>query len=205
MAQSPMLFGLKRRFKLAGGEHQDGAYGVFTTIYDEIVEAPDLPHVLPKLFPSDKRQFAAAVEQFDKSFLAERIEIAASGTTLVRYLESHLTAEDREQTVVSFLIDHSGSMKGMRMLSALLAVECAVDCLTQVRMATEVLGFTTASWKGGKSRKAWRWAGRPANPGRLCDLRHIVYSSANKVRLPWHLRMALRPDILHENIDGEIW
>ncbi|OYU02639.1 MAG: hypothetical protein CFE36_04165 [Sphingomonadaceae bacterium PASS1] len=203
MAPSPMLFGLKRRLKLGGGIDQVGAYGVFTTIYDEIVEAADLKHVLPKLSLWNERQFAAAVEQFDKSFLAERIEIAVSGTTLLRYLESHLTAEERAQTVVSFLIDHSGSMKGMRMLSALLAVECAVDCLTQVQMATEVLGFTTASWKGGKSRNAWRWAGRPANPGRLCDLRHIVYSSANQARLPWHLRMALRPDILHENIDGE--
>lgn len=202
MAQPPMLLGLKQRFRRGGGTDHNGAYSVFTTIYDEIVAASDLPDVLPKLSRSDNRQFDAAVEQFDKSFLAERIEIAASGSTLVRYLETYLTAEEREQTVVSFLIDHSGSMKGIRMLSALLAVECAVDSLTQVQVTTEVLGFTTASWKGGKSRKAWRWAGRPENPGRLCDLRHIVYSSANQ-RLRWHIRLALRPDMLHENIDGE--
>jgi cobaltochelatase CobT len=90
------------------------------------------------------------------------------------------------------------------MLSALIAVDAAVDALANANIDTEILGFTTASWKGGRARRAWRWAGRPRNPGRLCELRHIVYGGASRPsRTPWHLRLALRADLLHENIDGE--
>jgi cobaltochelatase CobT len=90
------------------------------------------------------------------------------------------------------------------MISALLAVEGAIDALDHANIATEILGFTTARWKGGKSRRAWKWAGRPSNPGRLCDLRHLIYGVADRSsRNPWHLRMALLPYMLHENIDGE--
>lgn len=79
-----------------------------------------------------------------------------------------------------------------------------MDALWEAKVATEMLGFTTVGWHGGNSRRAWRWAGRPADPGRLCDLRHIVYGSADRTaRHPWHLRLALRPDLLHENVDGE--
>ena len=90
------------------------------------------------------------------------------------------------------------------MMSALLAVEGAIDALKHAGIAFEILGFTTSSWKGGQSRRAWRWAGRPAIPGRLCDLLHIVYHSADRGSVsPPKLAPALRPDLLHENIDGE--
>jgi cobaltochelatase CobT len=95
-------------------------------------------------------------------------------------------------------------MQGLRMLSALLAVDVAVDALANAGIDTEILGFTTVGWRGGRARRAWKWAGRPPNPGRLCDIRHIIYGAADRpARLPWDLRFALRSDLLRENIDGE--
>ncbi|GMM59813.1 cobaltochelatase CobT-related protein [Novosphingobium pituita] len=199
---SSVILGLKRRF--IGPERDAGSYRVFTTAFDEVLGKDELS-ALNKAMPSDqKRSFQEANQRFDTLFMAERVEISAAGAALVRELRQGLTEENRLETVVSFLIDHSGSMRGLRMMAAVLAVEGAVDALAHAGVTTEILGFTTASWRGGKSRKAWRWAGRPRNPGRLCDLRHIVYGEAERIdSRPWQLRMALRQDLLHENIDGE--
>lgn len=200
---SPMVIGLKRRFVGRQSDPDPQGYRAFTTAFDEVDDAACLSRSLP-MSPAEKASFDDAVVRFERLLTAERVEIAACGGALVRDLQVGLTAEDRERTVVSLLIDHSGSMRGLRMMSALLAVEGAVDALGHAGIATEILGFTTASWKGGKSRKAWRWAGKPSNPGRLCDLRHLIYGAADRAaRQPWHLRMALRSDMLHENIDGE--
>lgn len=208
MAASPIILGLKKRFKPHRGSANANDYRAFTTAFDEIVGETQLSTLLPELSLEQKRSFDDANQRFDTLFIGERVEIAASGATLIRDLQQALSADERCRTVVSFLIDHSGSMRGLRMMSALLAVEGAVDALDHAGIATEILGFTTASWKGGKSRQAWRWAGKPSNPGRLCDIRHLVYGAADRhTRHPWHLRMALRSDMLRENIDGEamIW
>lgn len=196
------MLGLKRRF--GQRKRDDGSYRAFTTAFDEVLGSSELAGLHKAMLPEQKRSFEEASQRFDTLFMAERVEIAAVSAALVRDLRYGLTGEDRNGTVVSFLIDHSGSMRGLRMMGALLAVEGAVDALTHAGIATELLGFTTASWRGGKSRQAWRWAGKPRNPGRLCDLRHIVYGEAGRSHSrPWHLRMALRLDLLHENIDGE--
>ena len=203
MASFPILVGLRKRFDESARGPGSGEYRAFTTTFDEVLDAVQLAR-LPKLSFKAEQGFVAATQQFDTLFAAERVAIAANGASLVRDLRQDLSAEDRAQTVVSFLIDHSGSMGGLRMMSALLAVEGAVDALHHANISTEILGHTTTSWKGGKSRRAWRWAGRPSNPGRLCDLRHIVYASADRsLRSSRHLKMALRPGMLHENIDGE--
>lgn len=204
MTASPIIIGLKKRFGGLRGNPDGGGYRIFTTAFDEVFDPAQSTAPLRQLSREQKRSFDDASQQFDRLFIAERVEIAASGAALVRDLQHDLPIEERSRTVVSFLIDHFGSMRGLRMISALLAVEGAVDALHHANIATEILGFTTASWKGGKSRRAWRWAGKPDNPGRLCDLRHLIYGTADRgTRHPWHLRMALRPDMLHENIDGE--
>lgn len=204
MTASPIIVGLKRRFKSYRDNPGGRGYKAFTTEFDEVVDPVQLAALLPTMSGEQKRSFEDASQRFDKLFTAERVEIAASGATLVRDLQHGLSFEDRSRTVVSLLIDHSGSMRGLRMMSALLAVEGAIDALDHANIATEILGFTTSSWKGGRSRRAWRWAGKPSNPGRLCDLRHLIYGAVDRsTRHPWHLRMALRSDILHENIDGE--
>ncbi len=208
MTPSPIVIGLQKRFESRSAHLEGRGYRAFTTAFDEIIDLAESRGLLPQLPAEQKRSFDDASNRFDTLFAGERVEIAAGGAALVRDLQNAFSAQERARAVVSFLIDHSGSMRGLRMMSALLAVEGAVDALHHANIATEILGFTTASWKGGKSRKAWRWAGKPPNPGRLCDLRHLIYGAADRnTRHPSCLRMALRPDMLHENIDGEalIW
>lgn len=202
---SPLFIGLRHRFTTPPFSAEDsGAYRVFTRAFDETVNASDLPSVLPKQSQRQLKSLEDAANSLDSEFSSERIAFGAAAAKLVRDVQESLAEEERMKTVVSFLIDHSGSMRGLRMLSALLAVDVAVDALANAGIDTEILGFTTVGWKGGRARRAWRWAGRPPNPGRLCDIRHIIYGPADRpARLPWHLRFALRTELLRENIDGE--
>ena len=203
MASSPFLLGLRHRLGQRLDNCNDG-YRAFTAAFDEIIGPDDLSMMHTDLSAAGKLALECSMTEFDRSFSKERILLAEEGAKLIRDIEVTIADEDRTSAVVSFLIDHSGSMKGLRMISALLAVEVAGDVLRNAQIATEILGFTTTSWHGGESRKAWKWAGRPRNPGRLCDLRHIVYGAADRsANFPWHLRMALHPDFLRENIDGE--
>ncbi len=108
-------------------------------------------------------------------------------------------------TLVTMLIDNSGSMRGRPIMVASLCADIMARTLERCRIKTEVLGFTTSEWKGGKSRKLWLKNNSPANPGRLNDLLHIVYKSADT---PWHrskknLGLMLKEGLLKENIDGE--
>jgi cobaltochelatase CobT len=108
-------------------------------------------------------------------------------------------------TVVSLLIDNSGSMRGRPIAIAAICADILVRTLERCGVATEILGFTTRGWKGGQSRESWLSAGRPANPGRLNDLRHIVYKRADE---PYrhgrrNLGLMMREGLLKENIDGE--
>ena len=108
-------------------------------------------------------------------------------------------------TVVSLLIDNSGSMRGRPITIAAMSADILARTLERCGVKVEILGFTTRAWKGGASREKWITTGKPANPGRLNDLRHIVYKSAES---PWRharrsLGLMLREGILKENIDGE--
>jgi cobaltochelatase CobT len=107
--------------------------------------------------------------------------------------------------VVSFLIDTSGSMKAQRYQSVAVLVDTLVRALEMAEVASEVLGFTTASWSGGRSRADWVAAGRPDNPGRLADVAHVVYKSADWSWRQSRLSMAamLRTDHYREGLDGE--
>ena len=108
-------------------------------------------------------------------------------------------------TIVSLLIDNSGSMRGRPIAIAAICGDILARTLERCGVATEILGFTTRGWKGGQSREAWLAAGRPPNPGRLNDLRHIVYKRADE---PYrharrNLGLMMREGLLKENIDGE--
>ena len=108
-------------------------------------------------------------------------------------------------TVVSLLIDNSGSMRGRPITVAAMTGDILARTLERCGVKVEILGFTTRMWKGGQSREAWIAGGKPGNPGRLNDLRHIVYKSADA---PWrrarkNLGLMLREGLLKENIDGE--
>jgi cobaltochelatase CobT len=108
-------------------------------------------------------------------------------------------------TVVSLLIDNSGSMRGRPIAVAAMCGDILARTLERCAVKVEILGFTTRAWKGGQSRDRWVQDGKPRNPGRLNDLRHIVYKSADA---PWrrsrkNLGLMLREGLLKENIDGE--
>jgi cobaltochelatase CobT len=108
-------------------------------------------------------------------------------------------------TVVTLLLDNSGSMRGRPISIAAITADILARTLERCQVKVEVLGFTTRQWKGGQAREAWLKEGRPANPGRLNDLRHIIYKSADA---PWrrtraNLGLMMREGLLKENIDGE--
>jgi cobaltochelatase CobT len=112
---------------------------------------------------------------------------------------------DFRDTVVTLLLDNSGSMRGRPIMVAAMCADILGRTLERCAVKTEILGFTTRAWKGGQSREKWTAEGKPANPGRLNDLRHIIYKSADE---PWrrakrNLGLMMREGLLKENIDGE--
>ena len=115
------------------------------------------------------------------------------------------TDTDFRDTVVTLLIDNSGSMRGRPITVAAMSADILARTLERCGVKVEILGFTTRSWKGGSSRENWVEQGKAKNPGRLNDLRHIIYKSAD---MPWrrarpNLGLMLREGLLKENIDGE--
>ncbi len=112
---------------------------------------------------------------------------------------------DFKDTVVTLLIDNSGSMRGRPITVAAICADILSRTLERCSVKVEILGFTTQNWKGGKSREHWNVNGKPKNPGRLNELRHIIYKSADS---PWrqtknNLGLMLKEGLLKENIDGE--
>ena len=127
-------------------------------------------------------------------------------TPLTYKIEKHTEFRD---TSVSLLVDSSGSMRGRSMTVAAICADIISTTLERCNVKTEVLGFTTKQWKGGESRKMWMENGKPENPGRLNDIRHIIFKSADT---PWrrgqkNFGLMLREGLLKENVDGEalIW
>jgi cobaltochelatase CobT len=110
-----------------------------------------------------------------------------------------------KDTVVTLLLDNSGSMRGRPIMVAACCADILARTLERCGVKVEILGFTTKAWKGGQAREAWLAAGKPPNPGRLNDLRHIIYKAADA---PWRrakrsLALMMREGLLKENIDGE--
>jgi cobaltochelatase CobT len=206
------------------------AYKSFTQQFDEVVEAHELcdPDELTRLRALLDQQLNALQTVVAK--LANRLQrrlLAKQNRSWVFDLEEGLLDSKRlprvivnpdlplsykretdtefRDTVVTLLIDNSGSMRGRPITVAAMTGDILARTLERCGVKVEVLGFTTRMWKGGQSREAWINAGKPANPGRLNDLRHIVYKSADA---PWrrarkNLGLMLREGILKENIDGE--
>ena len=128
--------------------------------------------------------------------------VISPGHSLSYKIERDVEFKD---TVVTLLIDNSGSMRGRPISIAAISADIMARTLERCGVKTEVLGFTTRAWKGGQSREAWLSGGKPAHPGRLNDLRHIVYKKADE---PWrrarkNLGLMMREGLLKENIDGE--
>jgi cobaltochelatase CobT len=128
--------------------------------------------------------------------------VVSPGTSLSYKIERDTEFRD---TVVTLLIDNSGSMRGRPISIAAISADILARTLERCGVKTEILGFTTRAWKGGQARENWLGAGRPPSPGRLNDLRHILYKAADE---PWRrakksLGLMMREGLLKENIDGE--
>jgi cobaltochelatase CobT len=205
-------------------------YKAFTTRFDEVVEASDLcdeeelgrlrayldqqmsslQNVVTRLANRLQRRLLAqqarswAFDQEEGLLDAGRLArvVVSPGHSLSYKVERETEFRD---TVVSLLIDNSGSMRGRPIAIAAICADILARTLERCGVATEILGFTTRGWKGGQSREAWLSGGRPANPGRLNDLRHIVYKRADEPyrRARRNLGLMMREGLLKENIDGE--
>jgi cobaltochelatase CobT len=205
-------------------------YRVFSTAADEIVSAEDLcdPDELTRLRAYLDQQLLALssvvsrlanklqrrlMAQQNRSWLFDLEEGVLDVSRLTRVIIdptaplSFKEEKDTEfkDTVVSLLIDNSGSMRGRPIMVAAICADILARTLERCGVKTEVLGFTTRAWKGGQAREAWIKAGKPGHPGRLNDLRHIIYKAADA---PWrrarkNLGLMMREGLLKENIDGE--
>jgi cobaltochelatase CobT len=129
--------------------------------------------------------------------------VIANPTTPLSFKVEHDT--EFRDTVVTLLLDNSGSMRGRPISIAAICADVLARTLERCQVKVEILGFTTRAWKGGQSREKWLADGRPQQPGRLNDLRHIIYKSADA---PWrrtrpNLGLMMKEGLLKENIDGE--
>ncbi len=208
----------------------DPDYRVFSTEYDEEIGAEDLaePAELERLRSyldqqleplkgavsrlANKLQRRLQAQQ-NRSWEFDREEGILDAGRLARIVASPTTPlsfkveKDTEfrDTVVTLLLDNSGSMRGRPISIAAICADVMARTLERCAVKVEILGFTTKAWKGGTSREDWLKAGREATPGRLNDLRHIVYKSADA---PWrrtrpNLGLMMKEGLLKENIDGE--
>jgi len=205
-------------------------YRVFHTNFDEVIAAADLcdseeldrlrvmldrhmenvASIVGKLANRLQRKLMAHQNRSWDFDLEEGILDAAKLHRVVTQPLSPLSYKQEQDTkfrdtVVTLLLDNSGSMRGRPITIAAVTADILARTLERCGVKVEILGFTTRAWKGGQSRELWQQAGKPANPGRLNDLRHIIYKPADA---PWRrarksLGLMLREGILKENIDGE--
>ncbi|WP_256806593.1 hypothetical protein [Bradyrhizobium sp. Bra64] len=150
----------------------DRPYQVYTRDFDLEIKVDDLDAVLATL---PDRRWAERFPEVDPGELYDLERELAGRRVGMETVEPQVA-----DMIVSLLIDHSGSMRGQPMLCAARAALVASDLLDGVGVKHEVLGFTTARWRGGRSREKWLSARRPAYPGRLNDLLHIVYCNAGE-------------------------
>jgi cobaltochelatase CobT len=206
------------------------AYRVFTTAFDETIDAADLcdPNELERLRGLLDAQLTALssvvarlanklqrrlMAQQNRSWhfdLEEGVLDTARLTRIITDPTSPLSFKAESEspfrdTVVTLLLDNSGSMRGRPIMVAAVCADILARTLERCGVKVEILGFTTRAWKGGQARESWITAGKPTNPGRLNDLRHIIYKSADA---PWrrakkNLGLMMREGLLKENIDGE--
>ena len=216
--------------------NQPGAdfYKVYNTAFDEVIAAEDLcdseeltrlRNYLDKQLSSLQGVVARLANRLQRRLMAQQNrswdfdldEGILDAARLSRVLTDPMHAlsfkveKDTHfrDTVVSLLLDNSGSMRGRPITVAATCADILARTLERCGVKVEILGFTTRAWKGGQSREKWLADGKPATPGRLNDLRHIVYKSAD---MPWrrarrNLGLMMREGLLKENIDGEalIW
>ena len=184
----------------------DPSYHAYTTKFDVVVDASQIDSVLGSLSSSNAKAVEEAWEVVQTGLLAWRTQLHLAAAQADMRIRQYLSSDLLSATTVTLLFDQSGSMRGQKTLFAAATADIVQEFVMTLGMGCEVLGFTTVRWKGGRSRKRWKWRFRPRNPGRLNDLLHIIYKSADDKRTSsggWDYRQMLRHDLTKENIDGE--
>src|SRR5919206_888642 len=213
-----------------GRPDENAVYRAFSVAADEVIEADQLcdsdelgrlRHLLDQQLSHLQSVIARLANRLQRRLLAKqtrawefdleegildaaRLSRVVTNPILPLSYKQEQEMEFRD-TVVTLLIDNSGSMRGRPITVAAMSADILARTLERCGVKVEILGFTTRAWKGGQSRERWIAAGKPANPGRLNDLRHIIYKSADA---PWrrarkNLGLMMREGLLKENIDGE--
>jgi cobaltochelatase CobT len=209
-------------------------YKVFTNQFDEEISAEDLcdaeeltrlRNYLDKQLSNLQGVVARLANRLQRRLMAQQnrswdfdleegiLDAARLPRVIIDPMHPLSFKEEQEtqfrDTVVTLLLDNSGSMRGRPITVAATCADILARTLERCGVKVEILGFTTRAWKGGQSREKWLAAGKPGNPGRLNDLRHIIYKAADQ---PWrrarrNLGLMMREGLLKENIDGEalIW
>ncbi len=205
-------------------------YKIFTTKFDEVSKAEDLEKeeeiirlrknldqqlinfqdLITKLANKLQRQLLAIQNRSWEYDLEEGLLDSSKLTRIIIDPQNSLSFKREKEfefkdTVVTLLIDNSGSMRGRPITIAAICADILSRTLERCNVKVEILGFTTKNWKGGESRERWNTIGKPKNPGRLNDLRHIIYKSAD---VHWrqsknNIGLMLKEGLLKENIDGE--
>lgn len=212
----------------------DSRYMVFTDQFDEEINADELAEpseltrlrsVLDQQLGSHQSVITKLANRLQRKVMAQQRRSWEFGleegildpTRLARIIAdpniplSYKAEKETEfrDTVVTLLIDNSGSMRGRPIALAAMSADIISRTLERCGVKVEILGFTTRAWKGGKSRDLWMQQGRPENPGRLNDVRHIIYKAADAPmrRTRKNLGLMLKEGVLKENIDGEalVW
>lgn len=201
-----LKFDWRRLFRLADGTVSDGPldepYRVFTRAHDVELRATEIPDRLHTASP-DRAEW----RDIDGSGWRDAVHLAQRSAELQPPADAAIGAHlagDAGEFAVSLLIDQSGSMKGDAMAAVASAAWAFEAALSAAGVRTEILGFSTAGWRGGYARLAWLREGRPSRPGRLCALLHAIYKSVDDPAWAEQSQQAmLHPDLLRENIDGE--
>jgi cobaltochelatase CobT len=205
-------------------------YSVYTRAYDQVVEAGQLYDAdtlarrraeLDRRLGNRSAKIARWAHRLQRKLMSLQMRAwqfdceegeldAARLTRLVTHPLEPLAFKQEMasrflDTAVTLLVDNSGSMRGLPIATAAVCAELLGRVLERCSVKTEILGFTTRNWRGGRAHADWVRAGRPPNPGRLSELKHVIYKSADE---PWrrataHLGAMLADDLLKENIDGE--
>jgi cobaltochelatase CobT len=209
-------------------------YKVFTSLFDEVVKAEDLcdaeeltrlRNFLDQQLAPVQGLVARLANKLQRLLMAQQnrswdfdleegiLDTARLSRVVIDPMHPLSFKMEREMdfrdTVVTLLLDNSGSMRGRPIMVAAMCADILSRTLERCAVKVEVLGFTTRAWKGGQSRERWLGEGKPSHPGRLNDLRHIIYKAADVPgrRTRRNLGLMMREGLLKENIDGEalIW
>ena len=202
--------GLRRRGRspIVEDGPEDEPYQVYTREFDLELSAAEVLDAIPRASHDLHNGWLSKNPGLWRAWASNAAKLLqeqdAAGSDWDLRFKSAAAGLDPNEMIVVVLIDQSGSMRGEPIAAAAASAGFIAKRLQNLGIRSEVLGFSTAGWKGGRAYSKWQWGGRPKRPGRLCALMHIVYKLADEPTLSDEARdLLVHPDLLRENVDGE--